>query len=179
MHGTDESVFEEVAYIGELNIPQAAIEGEETNSTDIGQWGEQLVHNYLLAEKERENSDIIEVRWLNKSAESGQPYDFVVTVRQEDPAGGGSFVLIDDDNDKGDSACGLRHVFIEVKATKAENKAFFEISLPELKVADQKGQDYHVYRVYNAGVPEKVRMVKLQNLASKLQNKQVKICMII
>ena len=76
-------------------------------------------------------SHIVEVKWINEGSEQELPYDFVVTMKTDDSSG--SAVLID-----GEEVSSLRTIYIEVKATLADRKAFFEISYPQLKFAESK-----------------------------------------
>lgn len=70
-------------------------------------------------------------------------------------------------------------MFVEVKATRSDKKAFFQISSKELDLAFEKKQAYHLYRVYNAGKQGLVRLTKIENLAAKIESKMVRLCLVI
>ena len=72
-----------------------------------------------------------------------------------------------------------RQVFVEVKATRSDKKAFFPISGAEVKCAYDKQENYHLYRVFNAGNAQTVRLTKLENLATKIDTKVVRLCLVI
>lgn len=42
-------------------------------------------------------------------------------------------------------------LYIEVKSTKTNDKHSFEISMNEVLFAEEKGDNYAIYRVFNAG----------------------------
>jgi len=172
----DESVFEEEISVGSgLSIPREVREQalDEADSKAIGRWGEQLVYSHYLQKSKAENSPIVSVEWMNDANEIGLPYDLKVTMTTEPGLSEGAG-LVD-----GDDVSHLRTVFIEVKATLADKKAFFEISHPQLKFAEEKEMDFHIMRVYNVGKVDCVKIVSLENLIQKIKGKQVKVCMVI
>ena len=101
-------------------------------------------------------SDIYEINWVNQAHESGLPYDFLVKLK--DPQTGE-----------------LTEMYIEVKATKSNQKALFEISSQEIKFAQEMKENFHLYRVFNAGDMNAVRLSRLENLAQKLYEQKVKL----
>ena len=98
-------------------------------------------------------SGIVSVRWANVDAESGLPYDFVLTS----------------------SDCEL--TYVEVKATLSDHKACFEFSHRQLVFANEQGPKFHLYRVYCAGDPARVRLVRVEDLARRLEERQLKLFM--
>ena len=90
---------------------------------EIGRWGERLVFEYL---KRKYPEKHIEVYWLNENCESGKPYDILV-VEGEDKK------------------------YIEVKSTTTDNREWFIVTENEWEFMLEKGEKFHIYRVYNAG----------------------------
>jgi hypothetical protein len=111
-----------------------------------GRWGEQLVFRHL-----RETlASAKKVTWVNEEAESGKPYDIIVTEHG---------VAIGSGND----------TYVEVKATSTAERPLFEMSVAELEFARAHGRNYSLYRVFNAN-SEHVRVLKLHNVARSLTN---------
>jgi hypothetical protein len=94
-----------------------------------GKWGEEFV--FLQLQEQFRNTNT-EVEWLNQEDESGCCYDLVLH-----PGGRASVA---------------RPVYIEVKATSTPDKQLFEISHREWLLAQQEGEHFHIYRVFNASV---------------------------
>lgn len=95
-----------------------------------------------------------EVIWMNEIKETGSPYDIKNIVDGE-------------------------QIFIEVKSTASSEKNLLEISSQEIKCAFEKQNNYHLYRVYNAGKPQECRIERLCNLAYHLDRKSVRMFIII
>merc|ERR1719378_11199 len=136
----------------------ASDDGEEGN-VEVGRWGEELVYKHLLSRLKKPDSGIVQVSWGNKFGESGMPYDIV--VRQQTPGGESETV------------------YVEVKATRSSQKQLFEISPNEVQFALDQKEHYHLFRVFNAGNPERVRIAKIVNVCDQLDKKSVKLCMMI
>ncbi len=100
----------------------SAILPNQKSKIDIGRWSEEFVFRYLQHNSES-FSNII---WCNESEESYQPYDFKV---EED---------------------GVTKI-IEVKGTPSSNKSVIYLSQPEWKQLFEYGENYLIYRVYDAG----------------------------
>ena len=120
-----------------------------SNAEEIGRWGEECV--YILLKHIEVNNQVI---WVNESAESGFPYDIV--IRRDDV-----------------------EIFIEVKSTSTSEKHVLEISSREIMCAYEKKENYHLYRVYNAGNAHDCRVARLCNLASNLDTKAVSLFILI
>ncbi|XP_047232938.1 protein NO VEIN isoform X2 [Girardinichthys multiradiatus] len=123
---------------------------EQMDLVAIGEWGEQLVNSFLC--HWRDSSDPrrpTHVLWCNQSGESGQPYDFKLTFGEVGP------------------------IFVEVKSTLKREKSFIHMSANELDFALKEKERYHIYRVYNAGDAQKVRLCRIQNLAQHLHTKDL------
>ncbi|XP_039595107.1 protein NO VEIN [Polypterus senegalus] len=153
-----EAVLEDLPIDSSVCLPKAAIFPEDTESSyAIGRWGETLVYAFLTNWKENgTNCKPLEIVWNNMNSESGQPYDFKVTFTPK-------------------SGQGLTEVFIEVKATMKSEKHFIHISANELDLALKQKENYHIYRVYNAGDSHNVRLCRIRNLAQCLHSKQLEL----
>uniref|UniRef100_A0A8C4TJJ4 Wu:fj29h11 n=1 Tax=Erpetoichthys calabaricus TaxID=27687 RepID=A0A8C4TJJ4_ERPCA len=153
-----EAVLEDLPIDSSVCLPKAAIFSEDTESSHaIGRWGETLVYAFLTNWKENgTNYKPLEIVWNNMTSESGQPYDFKVTFTPK-------------------SGQGLTEVFIEVKATMKSEKHFIHISANELDLALKQKENYHIYRVYNAGDSHNVRLCRIRNLAQCLHSKQLEL----
>ncbi|XP_062567288.1 uncharacterized protein LOC134229558 [Saccostrea cucullata] len=152
--------YEELCQGSSLKAPPEIpldLDQDESNLQEIGRWGEHLVHQYLLEQQEGD-SDIIEVKWCNKEKEQGTPYDFELSRRTED---------------------GVIKTFIEVKTTLTDDKDVFEISSQQIQFAQEQRENFHIYRVFNAGDLERVRLVRIDHLCLRLDQKQVRLWMMI
>lgn len=124
---------------------------------EIGRWGEEYALKCIKDEMTKKYPDaslentpkgfrlakdgkiIVEVEWLNREEEKGKPYD----IR-----------IVENGNE----------IFIEVKSTKEERKTWFKVSKNQWKLMKEKGDKFHIYRVYGAGTKE-ARVVKIENPA--------------
>lgn len=125
----------------------------------IGEWGEQLVNSFLCHWRDGgEPGRPAHVLWSNESGESGQPYDFRLTF---------------------DAGTRPEVVYVEVKSTVRKEKSFIHLSANELDFALKERERYHVYRVYNAGDAQSVRLSRIQNLAQHLHTKDLQLFLFI
>ena len=122
---------------------------QSANAEEVGRWGEECV--YMLLKHIEKDHQVI---WVNETAESGLPYDIVIKGKDVE-------------------------IFIEIKSTSTSEKRVLEISSQEIKCAFQKKEDYHLYRVYNAGNPDDCRVARLRNLDSNLDTKAVSLFILI
>jgi len=125
---------------------------------DIGRWGEEYAFRCIKDEMTKKYPDtslldteqgfklgkdddrvIVEVVWLNKNGESGQHYDIKITENEDE-------------------------IFIEVKSTKEDEKAWFQVSKDQWRLMKEKEDKFYIYRVYGAGT-EKVKIEKIPNPA--------------
>ena len=155
------------------------IRSDETQDQEsllkISQWGEEYVYTVLQERGELPDGRKIEsVDWVNRTQESGKPYDIEVLVQgrcketcdeQDDEVSGISVGGAGADGEQM-----MTTVYIEVKSTAAREKDIFEISLNELKCAELKSCDYHVYMVYGVGLPSSC-LCYLENLHLYLRQK--------
>eukprot|EP00106_Octopus_bimaculoides_P011475 XP_014778917.1 PREDICTED: uncharacterized protein LOC106875339 [Octopus bimaculoides] len=165
LEGCKDLEYKELARGNELNIPeQYNIDPDSTDCNVMtARWGEHLVFNYLLQQKSRAESFIYSISWMNELQETGQPYDIKVVLKKTDENGSQHF----------------HEEYIEVKSTLSEKKSIFEISNKELEFANQKLANYHLYRVFNAGNSNNVRLLKIENLALYIKQKKIHLCLII
>ncbi|XP_033101248.1 protein NO VEIN-like [Anneissia japonica] len=122
----------------------------------VGRWGEELVYHLLKNQYMGDSNMKCTVRWANEQDETGNPYDIEIHTNYE----GG--VCIE---------------YVEVKATNSSEKKHFQISANEVTFAQQKAPHYHLYRVYNAGKKDTVKVCSLKNLSEKMVKKQVVLLM--
>ncbi|XP_060075304.1 uncharacterized protein LOC132554994 [Ylistrum balloti] len=154
---SSEYVYEELNIRKDLKLPENIVLDSGAGTEAVGQWGETLVYYYLLQMKEV-SSDIIQVIWMNEQQETGLPYDFEMHVATE---------------------TGISVIYIEVKSTVSDKKEVFEISAPQVKFAQEQKENFCIYRVFNAGDTDNVRLVRIHNLALCMEQKQVRLCMVI
>ena len=157
-------------------------EKDEESLLKISRWGEEYVYSVLLARGELPNGNkIVGLKWVNQENESGRPYDIEVVVREDKDNG---VELMEEMGAEAEQMEGIednssiRTIFIEVKSTAAKEKSVFEISLNEIKFAEKKHRDYHLYRVYNAGL-QSSRLFQLENLHLYLKQNSAKLMFII
>jgi hypothetical protein len=108
---------------GRINteMPYSEIQNQETRE-DVGKWCEEFVNEILT----RENGNLSKFIWVNKDSESGLPYDFKITTNGVEK-------------------------YIDVKGTPSANKDIIYLSAIEWKFMLNQGENYSIYRVYNAG----------------------------
>jgi len=159
----------------ESNVPMGLLTylsgiASDDDNLPIGRWGEAFVYHYLqreglsvfkdLKETGMREGQSIRVTWVNEAKEAGHSYDVVVD-------------LFDDNISE---ELPQKRVFIEVKATKSSNKNVFHITMNELIFAMKKGENFHIYRIYNAGT-SKVRLLRLINPIQLLAQRDVALAM--
>ncbi|KAJ8363761.1 hypothetical protein SKAU_G00125920 [Synaphobranchus kaupii] len=140
--------------------PKTVVFAEDKGDTVcIGEWGEQLVNAFFTHWKESGSPDgPREITWYNGDGESGRPCDFKVTFAAD-----------------GEGTDGFREVFVEVKSTVKHEKHFIHLSANELDLALREKGRYHIYRVYNAGDSQNVRLCRIKNLAQHLHSKELEL----
>jgi hypothetical protein len=105
----------------------------------VGRWCEEFVDKYL-----RENeSRYSKVLWVNKDGESGRPYDFEV---------------VENGNTR----------YIDVKGTPSSEKDVAYMSPTEWSFMFEKGENYSLFRVYNAG-KKSARITTTDNPCSAIE----------
>ncbi|XP_043924072.1 uncharacterized protein LOC122799218 [Protopterus annectens] len=153
--GVHENVLEELDLHSSVEKPvNNEFVDNELESDAVGEWGEHLVYAFLMHWKERgSHPKPLDIVWSNREGLSGMPYDFKVVFPTEE----GNTV----------------EIFIEVKATVKAEKHFVTLSANEVDFALKVKEQYHLYRVYNAGDSKNVRLCRIKNLAQCLHSKQL------
>ncbi|XP_045191511.2 uncharacterized protein LOC123548375 [Mercenaria mercenaria] len=149
-------IYDELGSGKDLCVIDTLTLSEDSGGPEIGQWGEALVAQYLQRQKDLGN--ILDYSWKNSEEETGCPFDFEIQLTGKS---------------------GNINNYIEVKSTVSEDKEIFEISLQQIQFADHEKENFHIYRVFNAGNPERVKLIRIANLDLRLEKKQVKLCMLI
>ena len=123
---------------------------DQHSREQVGRWGEEYVYKYLSTTKCTPNDQQIKsVIWINETNETGKPYDIEVHVEPDTV------------------------LYIEVKSTKSSRKELMEFSWNELQFAQNKKQNYHLYRVYSAGsINAAIKWI--ENLSNILDNQPVR-----
>ncbi len=130
----------------------------------VGKWGESLVYQYLLSIAHLSQS---KVQWVNEDVESKACYDLIVTTP------------IKKDSDS-DAATRYTTTYIEVKSTKYSDANVFELSLWEWEFAMANPKvPYHIYRVYNAGDANNVRVEIITDIQQMIVDGSIKLCLAI
>lgn len=136
-------------------VLQVVLPGDATDLEVIGKWGEELVNSFLC--QWRDNGAPgrpTHILWCNQSGESGRPFDFRLTFESTREGG-------------------AEEVYVEVKSTVKKEKSLIHMSANELDFALKEKHRYHIYRVYNAGDAQNVRLFCFQNLAQHLHTKSI------
>jgi hypothetical protein len=138
----------------------------------VGRWGEALVYQYLVSQHLHLHRHCTSgasaaastgsgagagagtaVEWVNEREESRAAYDIVTRGR------GGT-------------------TFVEVKTTRFDDLNVFEMSLWEWQFATALPRvRYHLYRVFNAGDLDKVRIVVVEDVLQMVSERRVKLCL--
>ena len=156
--------FEDLQFNGDQRILERIPLVDNPNKEDIGRWGEQCVFEFLQEQARSFPPGACEIVWMNENENTTTPYD--IEIRQH--------ISGVKESDKRTVV-----TFVEVKTTSSDQKDSFELSVPELQFALKHQVAFHLYRVFNAGKPDIVRIRRLQNLATHLEKKTVKLCMVI
>jgi hypothetical protein len=95
---------------------------------NVGRWAEEYVNKYL-----NEQPDITSINWINQVEEAYLPYDFIIEQNG-------------------------REVYIEVKGTPSPDKGEFYLSKSEWALMFEKKANYEIYRLYNVGQKDDLKM---------------------
>ena len=165
--GTTELDFEDLSFNGDMKTLDRIALVENPNKEEIGRWGEQCVFQFLLSQAEFVPPGVlVDIIWMNEKGNTTAPYDFEIRQRR--------LTEVEEDENANTVI-----TYVEVKTTSSDQKEVFEISVPELQFALTKQGALHLYRVFNAGKPDHLRIRRLRNLAAQLEMKNVKLCMVI
>lgn len=133
---------------------QVVLPGDVTDLEVIGKWGEELVNSFLCQWRDSgAPGRPTHILWCNHSGESGRPFDFRLTFESTEEQ--------------------REEVYVEVKSTMKKEKSLIHMSANELDFALKEKHRYHIYRVYNAGDAQNVRLCRFQNLAQHLHTKSI------
>ncbi|TMW56870.1 hypothetical protein Poli38472_006880 [Pythium oligandrum] len=119
----------------------------------IGRWGEEYVYQQLLQRYDDDKNTRVE--WVNEKAESGLPYDILVSTGTSQDV-----------------------EYIEVKSTRTMEKGVFEISMNELDQAGVHGSRYCIYRVFNAGNAPLCRVIRMKNPIALVRQKKMQLLLV-
>ena len=144
---------------------------DRSDGQAVGRWGEAFVNQLLLQKYPPATGAIVE--WVNKNEETRAAYDLKVT-----------FTGPNAHCTWGDTPVHPRRnetIFIEVKTTASDRLSTFELSLQEWDFATRRvGSSlvsYHVYRVYGAGNPSRVRVQIIVDILRSIEAKRVRLCL--
>ena len=139
----------------EVNTEHALVpdDQESRSKMEIGRWGEQFIYSYLKHQQTLpDQTKITSIKWINEQAETGYPFDIEIEVNSR------------------------QTMYIEVKTTSTPDKVMVPMSWKELHFAQEKGQLYLLFRVYNARKSAgEVRIKWLQNLFRHIETHPVKL----
>lgn len=113
------------------------------------------VPTHRLGLQAKRSSGRHEVVWVNEQRDAGEPYDIVVLDRR------------------------TRHVlkYVEVKASKTNDKHVFEFTHSEFAFAQREGPRYSIYRVYDIGSPDGVRIAIVNDVFGQFKARSVGLLM--
>jgi hypothetical protein len=101
----------------------------------------------------------IEIIWLNEKFEQGKPYDFILKNLDKN--------LIN---------------FIEVKSTLSTNRQLIPITFNELQYCcslSDINEHFQIYRIYNTGQLNKVKLHIIENVEEKLRKHYLELFLLI
>ena len=101
----------------------------------------------------------IEIIWLNENIEQGKPYDFILKNLQNN--------IIN---------------YIEVKSTLSNHRQLIPITYNELQYCcslSDINQHFQIYRIYNTGQLNKVKLSIVDNLEEKLRKHYLELFLLI
>lgn len=74
---------------------------------------------------------------------------------------------------------GIVQIFIEVKMILIDDKDVFEIFFQQIQFVQEYRENFYIYRVFNVGDLERVRLVRINNISFRMDQKQVRLWMMI
>jgi len=117
--------------------------------------GEQWVNEYLRSKY----STNYEITWLNEFVEQGRPYDFILKNLETQSTN-----------------------YIEVKSTLSSYRQLIPITYNEIQYCcslERTNEHFQIYRVYNTGQLNKVKLTIVENLEEKLRKHQLELFLLI
>ena len=152
---------------------------DRSNGRAVGRWGESFVYQLLLQRFPPETGAL--VQWVNEAEETRAAYDIRVTFNEPAVAASTARGL------GGKANARLRHprrqetVFVEVKTTASDHLNTFDMSLQEWDFATRSVAsslvNYHVYRVFSAGNPSRVRVKVVEDILGAIEAKRARLCL--
>jgi hypothetical protein len=143
-----------------LDNRDSAIGSDQESLEKIGRWGEKWVNEYLHAKyHEKIQSNEIKIIWLNETLEQGKPYDFILK----------NLLL-------------KSLTYIEVKSTLSNNRQLIPITFNELQHCcslSDINQHFQIYRIYNTGQLNKVKLHIIENVEEKLRKHYLELFLLI
>ncbi len=122
--------------------------------------GEQWVNEYLHSKYHHQiQLNEIEIIWLNENFEQGKPYDFILK----------------------NLLTKLIH-YIEVKSTLSHRRQLIPITFNELQYCcslSDINQHFQIYRVYNTGQLNEVKLRIVENVEEKLRKHHLELFLLI
>ncbi|CAF1202196.1 unnamed protein product [Adineta steineri] len=143
-----------------LDNRDSTIGSDQVSLDKIGRWGEQWVKEYLHTKYlDKIQSNEIEIQWLNENFEQGKPYDFIIKNLET-----------------------KRTIYIEVKSTLSYNRQLIPITFNELQYCcslSDINQQFQIYRIYNTGQLNKVKLRIVENIEEKLRKHVLELFLLI
>ncbi|CAF1197482.1 unnamed protein product [Adineta steineri] len=143
-----------------LDNRDSTIGSDQVSLDKIGRWGEQWVKEYLHTKYlDKIQSNEIEIQWLNENFEQGKPYDFIIKNLET-----------------------KRTIYIEVKSTLSHNRQLIPITFNELQYCcslSDINQQFQIYRIYNTGQLNKVKLRIVENIEEKLRKHVLELFLLI
>jgi len=144
---------------GEKGIDLDRLMVEKDPGHEVGMMGEEIVYKHLCHLYADElKKETVNIEWLNEDEEFGLPYDMKLTFfdERQPPV-----------------------LYIEVKTTFRDEKKEFEISSNQIRFAFEQGERFQLYRLTGIRSPKEMKLRRLANLATYLNNKSVKLFMVL
>ena len=123
------------------------------------------------------------VEWVNEQEESRASYDLILRERMQPTHGRDKASRCLGQGEPGLGGSSSRPTvttttYIEVKTTRFDELNVFELSLWEWQFATGNPRvRYHIYRVFNAGDVDKVRIVVVEDVLQMITERRVKLCL--
>jgi Domain of unknown function (DUF3883) len=112
----------------------------------------------------------VAVEWMNSAEETKAVYDLITRETKS--------VINTGLGASGRPSSITETTYIEVKTTRFDDLNTFEISLWEWQFATANPKvRYHIYRVFNAGDPKKVRIVVIEDVMEMITARRVRLCL--
>eukprot|EP00112_Aurelia_sp_Birch-Aquarium-sp1_P000006 Seg1.6 transcript_id=Seg1.6/GoldUCD/mRNA.D3Y31 product="hypothetical protein" protein_id=Seg1.6/GoldUCD/D3Y31 len=132
----------------------------DEDTSAVGYLGEMIVYKGLqVTFTELINAGMVEIQWLNETQPTLEPYDIRILIKENN--------MITNER------------FIEVKTTTSVEDKAFEISSQQLRFALDNRENFDVYRVCGVNHLETIVIKRLPSLARYLDQKVVKLFVVL